>query len=495
MGLGKTVIGIAAAEELIESGKIRCCLIVCPASLKYQWAQRIAQFTNVPAFRMKVRGDYIIIPDADCEIIDGTVAKRRLQYEYIFQNNPAYVIMGYDNVINDAQFVSKIKPEMVIIDEATAIKTFKAKRTKQIKKMLKVPYRLALTGTPIENRPDELFSIMQWVDEKVLGRYDLFDKAYCKRNHYGWVTGYKNLPVLRKRISVAMSRKSRLDPDVRPYLPEVDYSEDWTTAISKPVKDLYKIIAQDILQEMKNIDPRSIDINAIYSGSDENTAQGKIMAMFMCLEMLLDHPDLIILSAQNDAKYANYLWQEGYLDSIMESQKLDLLKNKIEEILQYPENKIVIFSFYRGMLDIIQEELDAKTVQYHGEMSPAEKTAAINTFATDNDCRILLSSHAGAYGADLYMANYLINYDQPWSSGRADQINGRHVRVSSEFKNVFVRDILATDTIDEWKKRKVTRKRKIAGSVLDGQGHDETGSVEIDGDSLKDHLLWVVKSW
>jgi superfamily II DNA or RNA helicase len=835
MGLGKTVIGIAAAEELIESKKIRCCVIVCPASLKYQWAQRLSQFTDGWTKDVKIKKDTFIEIPLMCEVIDGTKYQRDEQYGKIAGQRPHYIIMGYDNVINDAKDVSQIKPDMVILDEATAIKTFKAKRTKQIKKMFKVPYRLALTGTPIENRPGELFcadeeteifskrgwlkyeqvsdndvvltlnhktgqsewnsvrsvnvfqvenqqmlhmkhrdhsslttlnhrwpveraayvngkpnfsnrarawatsesfqyydrfaiaaeradnpvnslhsddivelvawlyteghvrknrdgslstavyitqntgtegeqriaaaltevfgnqsskfprtgqkvdavprwrikydgdtsvfalntiagkcllqfapdkvpsidfltsltshqlelfistsmladnngkqwfsqknpdsaeafqyacllaghgiaiaqepkvsydrkgepyhmtrvtirsrkycypansrkeiikytgnvwcpvtengtwlarrrgsvyftgnSIMQWVDDKILGRYDLFDKAYCKRNHFGWVTGYKNLPVLRKRISPALSRKSRLDPDVRPYLPEVDYSEDWTVEISKPVKDIYKMIAQDILDEMKNIDPRSIDFNSIYSG-EENSAQGKIMAMIMCLEMLLDHPDLIIMSAQNGAKYANYLWQEGYLDSIMESQKLDLIKDKIAEILQYPENKLVIFSFYRGMLDILQEELDAKTVQYHGELSATQKSAVIAAFSGDNSIRVLLSSHAGSYGTDLYMVNYLINYDQPWSSGRADQINGRHVRVSSEFRQVFVRDILAEDTIDEWKKRKVIRKRMIAGSVLDGQGSED--DIEIDGDSLKDHLLWVIKNW
>jgi len=494
MGLGKTVIGIAAAEELLASGAISCCVIVCPASLKYQWAQRIAQFTDALIIPWKIKGEEILLPLNTC-IIDGGKAAREKLYKQVVPLS-RYIIMGYDNVINDTNFVRDIKPGMVILDEATAIKTFKAQRTKQIKKMLKAPYRMALTGTPIENRPDEVFSIMQWVDETVLGRYDLFDKAYCKRNTYGWVIAYKNLPVLRRRLATAMSRKSRLDPDVRPFLPEVDYSEDWMVEIPPAVRKVYKTIALDMIKELDNVEVfNGFDVHAYYSGHDESTPSGKLMAMYMCLEMLLDHPDLIIHSAQNGAGYANYLWQSGMLDDILESQKLNLVVDKVAEITQFPENKVIIFSFYREMINIIQEELDVQSVQFHGDLSPADKAAAISKFANDPECRVLLSSHAGAYGADLYMANYLVNYDQPWSAGKADQINGRHVRVSSEFSQVYIRDIMAIDSVNEWKKRKVIRKRRIAGAIMDGVGQDDTGSVELDGDTLRDHLAWVIKSW
>lgn len=483
MGLGKTVIGIAAAERLFEEDKIDLCVVVCPAAIKFQWEQRIGEFSG-----------------SKCVVIDGSASARRSQFTALVSDDVVhYIVLSHDCCVRDGNLLASLVSSrrcMAILDEATAIKTFKAKRTKAIKRLLRTRYRLALTGTPIENRPDELFSIMQWVDDKVLGRYDLFDKAYCSRNHFGWIIGYKNLPVLRKRIAPAMSRKSRLDPDVRPYLPEVDYTEDWISEISQPVKELYKLIAGDMLAEMSNLSPNErFDIHEFYSGGDESSAQGKLMAMYLCLEMLLDHPDLIIFSAKSGAKYANYLWQEGMLDDLVDSQKLDLLLEKMDDILSFKGNKVVIFSFYRHMLDIIQEELDVKSIQFHGELSNAERANAILRFSTDDECRVLLSSHAGAYGSDLYMANYLINYDQPWSSGKADQINGRHVRVSSEFDNVFVRDLVAKDTVNEWKKRKIDRKRRIAGAVLDGRGQDDAGSIDLAGDSLKDHLLWVTKNW
>jgi len=500
MGLGKTVIGIAAAEDLLERGDIKCCLIVCPASLKYQWAERIAQFTDLPTVEKRMKDEVIVIPEQGCYVVDGNIATRNALYGVVTPKGwrPHYIIMGYDNVINDANHVRLIKPDMVILDEATAIKTFKAKRTKQIKKMLKVPYRMALTGTPVENRPDELFSIMQWVDESVLGRYDLFDKAYIRRNNYGWVVGYKNLPVLRKRLSVALSRRSREDPEVKPYLPDVDTGEWYTDKLSPGVRKLYKKIAIDMLEEMDKLDPHSgFNVHEYYSGGkDESTPSGKLMAMYMCLEMLLDHPDLIIMSAQNGAKYANSLWQAGLLDEIWHSMKLNLLSEKVQEILEYPDSKILIFSFYKGMLDIMEDEFGEEIcTQFHGGMSQAAKSASVARFSTDSSCRIFLSSHAGAYGIDMSMADYLINYDLPWSSGKADQINGRHVRVSSEFAKVYVRNILVPETVEPRKLSKIDIKRRLASATLDGHGQDEYGRIELDSETLRDHLTTVVRTW
>jgi SNF2 family DNA or RNA helicase len=470
MGLGKTVIGIAAAERLMAEGKISCCVIVCPASIKFQWAERIEQFT-----------------DAGFCVIDGTVKQREILYQSILKKFPRYIIMGYDNVINDASFVRKIRPEMVILDEATAIKTFRAKRTKQIKKMLKPKYRLALTGTPVENKPDELFSIMQWVDEEVLGRYDLFDKAYISRSHFGWVVGYKNLPVLKKKLGPALSRKSRHDPEVSKYLPSVD-EDEWYADMSPEIKKVYKKISGDLLIELDSISPGAgFELHDYYSGADESTPSGKVMAIHTAMEMFLDHPDLVIMSAQNGALYANDLWQDGYLDNILTSPKLELLKEKVNEILEFPENKILIYTRYRGMLNILEDELNAESVKFHGGKNSADKQSAVAKFTNDPLCRVFLSSHAGAYGMDMSMANYLINYDLPWSAGKADQINGRHVRVSSEFGQVFVRNVVFRDSIEARKLRMLDRKRRIAGAILDGTGQDEFGRVETDKDTLTDH--------
>jgi SNF2 family DNA or RNA helicase len=511
MGTGKTAIAIACAEELFSCGDIDLCLIVCQASLKYQWAQQIAKFTDLPSIRHKVKDEHVIIPRAGhCTIIDGSPSLRKLQYDLIRKHHPSYVIMSYETVVNDAKDVRRLGAQLTVLDEASAIKTFRAKRTKKIKQMLRSPYRLALTGTPVENKPEELFSIMQWVDEAALGRYDLFEKAYIVRDSYGRVERYKNLPVLRERIALAMSRKSRSDPEVAAYLPEVD-SGEWYVQMTPALRDAYHTLARDLVIELRGAAGSSgWDMHAYYSGTlsaSENTAMGRIMAREQALEMLLDHPDLIIRSGMDyenslalqaqgivrkewpGSKFSYDKWQDGVVDQVYTSPKITLLREKIAEILAYPGNKILIFTTYREMLNVLEHEFAGwGCVQFHGGMSPQEKAAAVAKYTSDPSTRIFLSSDAGAYGNDMFMANYLINYDLPWSAGRFDQRNGRHVRASSQFSNVFIRNLITEGTVEERKYALLRLKRRVGSAILDGTGADSAGAIENDLGSLMKHL-------
>lgn len=514
MGLGKTPIAIACAEELLGCRDITTALVVCPASLKYQWGQKIAEFTDLPSVPYRVKDQSVIIPRPEsCTIIDGPPKMRQLQYRSLLSRRPEYVIMSYENVLNDGRFVRRISPGLVILDECTAIKSFAAKRTKRIKLMLNAEYRLGLTGTPVENRPEELFSIMQWVDESALGRYDLFDRAYIRRDRYGRVTSYRNLPVLRKRIAPAVSRKSRLDPEVAAYLPSVDAGE-WYVPVPPALLAVYRDIAVDLYMELKGLSASgSFDLASYYAGGQvfaDNTALGRVMARQMALEMALDHPDLLVKSAADyedsrarrdkgeiradwpGSKYAAQKVTDGL--PVYPTPKLDLLRDKVSGILGFDRrNKILVFSRFVGMLDIMRRAFpQVGSVTFHGGMSVKDKAAAIARFGSDPDCRLFLSSHAGAYGNDMFMANYLINYDLPWSAGRADQINGRHVRASSQFSSVFIRNIIMSGTVEERRLALLAFKRKIGGAILDGRGDDKDGAIENDLQSLLSHLTGVL---
>lgn len=515
MGTGKTAIAIACAEELFACGDIDTCLVICQASLKYQWAQQLAKFTDMPVTQQRVRNEFITIPRASCcLIIDGSPNIRKLQYELIAKHHPSYIIMSYETVINDAAHVRKLNAQLVILDEASAIKTFRAKRTKKIKQMLRSPYRLALTGTPVENKPEELFSIMQWVDESALGRYDLFEKAYIVRDSFGRVERYKNLPVLRERIAPAMARKSRSDPEVAAYLPEVD-SGEWYVHMTPALREAYNTLAKDLVIELRGAAGSSgWDMHAYYSGTlsvSESTAMGRIMAREQALEMLLDHPDLIIRSAMDyeqslslqsegvtrkdwpGSRYSYDKWQDGVVDGVFTSPKIVYLREKLPEILAYPSNKVLIFTTYREMLDILAHEFSSYgCVQFHGGMNAQEKAAAVAKYTSDASTRIFLSSDAGAYGNDMYMANYLINYDLPWSAGKFDQRNGRHVRASSQFRNVYVRNLITEGTVEERKYALLGLKRRVGSAILDGHGADSQGAIENDLGSLMRHLTATV---
>jgi len=506
MGLGKTIIALACSEELLGCGDITSTLVVVPASLKFHWAQQVAASTDLPGVPFRVKDRHIIVPRPEhCTVINGSPAARKLQYQRIAQHHPEYVILGYENVVNDSRYVRAINPGLVILDECTAIKTFRAKRTKQIKRLLYPPFRIGLTGTPVENKPEELFSIMEWVDPEARGRFDLFVRTFIKRDHFGRVEKYRNLPVLRKKIAPAIARKSRLDPDVAPHLPEVDHGT-WSVPMPPALREAYRRICADLHKELAAMPAlSSFDLAAYYAGrqgSEENSALGKVMARQTALEMLLAHPRLLIRSADSfraslgdkGSKYVSSLLADGFYPDVIPTPKTDYIAGIVPEILSFDQgNKILIFSRFLGMQDIFASFLaPGSFVKYHGQLSAAEKTAAIARFTDDKDCRVFLSSHAGAYGNDMHMANYLINYDLPWSAGRADQINGRHVRASSAFPSVAIRDLIAAGTIEERRQQLLALKRKVGSAILDGHGQDEQGAVVNDLQTLMSHLTEVL---
>lgn len=498
MGLGKTPIAIACAEELLGCGDISTCLLVVPAQLRHQWAQALAKFTDMTRTTLRVKNTTITVPSPEqCVIVPpGPAAKRK---EALKQGRGAeYVICSYETVLSDTRAIKKLKAGMVVLDEASAIKSFQSQRTQRIKRSLAPEYRLALTGTPVENRADEAYSIMEWVDPDVLGPYDLYEEAFIVRNGNGTIARIKNAKLLHRKLSGAMVRKSRKDPDVAPFLPEEDYDQ-WYVSLDETTAEMYQQIAEDLLDELyRQRGGGGFDLASYYKGEpNENTPPGRVMARHLAAEMYLDHPRLIELSAcrfmegTGGSKYAAEFYQEWKESPVrLPHPKLDFLMGRLEDILQFPENKVLVFSRHPAMLDLIQEMFaghDIGVVTYTGQMSAASKTQAIQTFKKDPRCRVFLSSHAGAYGTDLPEANYLINYDLPWSAGKADQINGRHQRASSEFDKVMVRDIICPGTVEERKFLMIEKKRELSAGLVDGKV-PRSGRLENDLISLTDWL-------
>jgi SNF2 family DNA or RNA helicase len=162
MGAGKTPTTLAAIEELSGEGEVDRCLVVVPASLKYQWKREIEKFT-----------------DSRVTVIDGSKAKRAQQWRLSI--NSLYVVVNTETLINDVKMIGVY--QAMVVDEATIIKTRNIKRSRLVKRIGKtIPYRFALTGQPIENRPEELFSIMEFVDKDVLGTFEIFDRTFIVRD-------------------------------------------------------------------------------------------------------------------------------------------------------------------------------------------------------------------------------------------------------------------------------------------------------------------------
>lgn len=500
MGTGKTPMAIAACEEWLATDEADCCLLVVPAALKWQWAQRLAQFTDMDSGKKKVGSAHITIPSPEqCMVIDGTPARKAEQYARVLEERPDYVLLSYDSVIADWKWVRKIQPDIAVLDECTAIKSFAAKRTKRIKR-IDAHFRLGLTGTVMDNgQPEEAFSIMQWVDEDVFGRWDYFDSAFIVRSKAGFPVAYKNLPLLHEKLADAMVRYTTDDPEVAAFMPEVHHREEWMNLDRRTLR-VYARIAEDLMTELRLIGGTSLDLTALYTGAaggNESTGQGRAMARAMALQMLINHPDLIRDSAANydgpgnsGSKYCSELVDSGALDNLNATPKLDALVRLVrKELMRDPEAKIIVFSFFKGLLPRIAEALSQyRSVFYHGDMTPLKKAEAKEVFSSDPEVRLFLASDAGGYGLDIPEARILVNVDQRDSAGAMDQRNTRHVRASSVFKEVEVVDLLAHGTIEERKIERLDRKRRTASAILDNHGADKGGRVSTKVESLTANL-------
>ena len=489
MGLGKTPMTIAAIETLRDKGLANNGIVVGIASVKYQWAKEIKKFS-----------------DASVLVVDGTPLQRKSQYAEAANYN--YVILNYEQVVNDWGYVSKLPRDFVVCDEVTAIKSFKAKRSRRVKR-LQTEYLFGLSGQPIENKPEEVYSIMQWIDTSVLGRFDLFDKTFIVRNGFGGVQYYKNLPTFHKALTEAMVRKTQKDPDVAPYMPKVSEQNRYVE-FDTAGKRLYKRIAKELLADLAAAQDKfgaNFDVMSHYTGQEDpaaNAMRGMIMSKLTCLRMLCDDGSMLRLSASRYEKvqaglagvsggsaYAHELEQAGVLAGITRSPKIDATIELIQEILDAsPDNKIVVFSFFTPTLNVLQERTQGFTgsVQFKGSMDAKQRDTAKEKFQEDKHCRLFLSSDAGGYGVDLPNANYLINIDLPWSSGRLVQRNSRIIRTSSEFKNVNLINMLMQGSIEERQYDMLVSKKAIASAILDGKGIDTEGKLTLNLKTLTTFL-------
>ncbi len=486
MGLGKTPITIASAEHLIDTGQAGGGLIIAPASLKRQWARQIDTFTD---------------HQANVRVVSGDSKQRVRSYLDIKAGKVEYAILNYEQVVNDWDLVKHLPRDFIVIDEATAIKNPGAKRARLVKH-LPANWRWALTGQPVENRAEEVFSIMEWVDPDILGPSLVFDRTFIVRDGWGRPKRYRNLPLLHRTLSRAMVRKTWADPDVADQMPDITEESviiDFDPAGAK----LYRwLVAQLLLALEDSVSVGEWNLDAHYDGDHTHgEAMGAVMSRLLAIRMLCDHPDLLRRSA---AAYAGEITSSSQIGSLFawemreanmithhSSPKLDATIELIEEILSAnPRNKIVVFSFFKDILAILQAATAkfSDSALFTGDLNERQRDLEKQRFQTDPACRLFLSSDAGGYGVDLPQANYLISYDLPWSAGAWKQRNARIIRLSSEFDKVTLISMLMAGSIEERQYDNLTAKQTAASAILDGRGQDAKGALQLDRETLTEFL-------
>lgn len=522
---------IAACEELRdEFGESFCGVVVCGGGLKQQWHDQIAMFTGGVE---DDAGNWT--GGSSCIVIDGTPDKRMKLYERALHEQPQYVILGYDQVVDDNNMVSKLTQMFVVADEVTTIKNPTALITEAFRETFgSAPFRYGLTGTPMENgKPEEMFQLMIWIDDTVLGRPDLFDKTFIKRNRYGTVKEYVNLPLFYEMMRDCSVSIDADDEDVRDFMPKMRPPKRVLVQFDVETARVYQRMSDDLAVELAEAAKQhqgSFDLFAHYSGdSSAGETQGKIMSKISCMRMLCAHPDVLINSAEDylegqlvkerdptswpmvtktrngkkvkvpkpipGSAYAAQLLESGELDALEETPKADEVCHDIIETLAgqcwccrdvegHEVNKIVVFSYHKMVLRILQKKFPELSVRYDGDMSLKNRDIAKKQFQRDPDTRLFLTSDAGGYGVDLPQANHLFNLDKPFTAGRVTQRNARVRRANLDYHDrVHVRDYLIENSIEVYYADVTATKQLVVDAVRTGVG-GVAGAIKVNAATL-----------
>lgn len=422
MGLGKTIQAIGAAELLRREYGIRKAIVVCPTSLKYQWKNEIEKFT-----------------DASVHVVEGLQTKRRKQYE---TNEAFFHIISYNTVANDAEYINDMDADLLIIDEAQRIKNFRTKVSMQLKKV-RTPLCFVLTGTPLENKLEELYGIVQFVDQHRLPPlYRFLDRHQIKGDN-GQIMGYRNLKEIGETLEGCLLRRTKKE------------------VLTQMPKRMDKVLFVPMTPEQSSQHRELADHVA------------RLVAKWRKFHFLneKDRRVLILCLAQMrmvcDSTFI--LDQKTRFDT-----KIDELLCIFEEALADPDQKIVIFSQWERMTRLVAIELEARDIKFsylHGGVPSTDRQALIDNFTTDPECKIFLSTDAGGVGLNLQVASMLINLDLPWNPAILEQRVGRIYRMGQE-KNIRVINMVSVDTIEHRMLGVLDFKASMAQGVLDPDGDD-----------------------
>jgi SNF2 family DNA or RNA helicase len=489
MGAGKTATSIAAVRQLRRLRRCDHVTVFALKSTKGQWVREIAKWD----------------PRASVQVIDGD--KRQRVAGIRRARNFTYTVMHYQCLVNDWEEIKRWLPtEAIVADEVTALKSFSSKTSRRAKVLGKqTAIRIGLSGQPVENRPEELFSIMEFLNPEVLGPFPKFDRTFIERDHWGKPKKYKNLKLISDRLGPAMYRKSR--DDISEWLPEL-LELDVPVPLDQSAWDLHERIRKDLSLAIDAAIAAGVgsgfNLAAHYGRTqqmDSKGLMGQVMTRMLAMRMVSSHPSLLLLSAEHfdspiskeGSQYASELKAAGLLDHLpKENAKFDALIEHVEEILaEDPRNKVVVFSTFKPTVALFGAALAARGIHWvkiTGDVTTAKRDAAIVRFNTDPALRVFLSSDAGAYGVDLNQGSHVINFDLPWSAGALAQRVARIDRTNSAFDQITVEYMFGEDTIEDRMLRMLRQKQAVSRAFVDGDFDAQSDSLRLDLESLREFV-------
>ena len=423
MGLGKTVQAIAACELLRRLRGIKRVLVISPASLKAEWEEQIAKFTQL-----------------DSLIIQGSRAARLNHY----RQTAFFYLCNYEQILSDADDIqSLLAPDVIILDEAQRIKNWQTKTAASVKR-LNSRYAFVLTGTPLENRIDEVYSIVQFLDPHLFGPLFRFNRDFYELDEKGQPCGYKNIDELHRRLRPVMLRRRK--EEVEGELPGRTVNNYFVTMTDEQ-STRYEEYNGHVARLMAQAQRRPL----------RKEEWERLQKFLACMRMLCDTPYI--------------------LDSeCRDSPKLEELEKILIELSEENDYKIIIFSEWTRMLDLVRELADKLNLGYAlhtGTVPQNKRRIEIRRFKEEPTCRLFLSSDAGATGLNLQNANVVINLDLPWNPAKLEQRIARAWRKHQK-RSVQVINLVCEHSIEHRMLHLLDQKQKLAQGVLDGDSDLKT---------------------
>ncbi|MBI5417437.1 DEAD/DEAH box helicase [Candidatus Poribacteria bacterium] len=421
MGLGKTIQALAACELMAKLYNVKKVLIVSPTSLKYQWQTEIEKFTSRTSI-----------------VLEGMNLKR----SELYKNDSFYKITNYELVYRDIDRIREWAPDLIILDEAQRIKNWKTRTAKYVKQ-LNSTFAIVLTGTPIENRIEELHSIMQFIDPRSLGPLYKFIHEHRIVDEGGKVIGYQNLQSVRETLKNFMIRRKK--NEVLRELPE----------------RIDKYFFVPMTKEQMEIHDENYDIVV------------KIVAKWRRFKFLseADHRRLqIALNFMRMAADNTYLVDK----KTIHGPKIEELEIILKEIIIEGGEKVVIFSQWLRMTELVEHILNRNKIGYvhlNGSVPGKERKGLMSKFKEDPACKVFLSTDAGGVGLNLQSGSVVINMDIPWNPAILEQRIGRVHRLGQQ-KTVRVINFVSSCSIESRILELLKFKKSLFSGALDSDGED-----------------------
>jgi len=364
-----------------------------------------------------------------------------------YRHQVDFFILNYELILRDLTVINEtLRPDLIIMDEAQRIKNWRTKIATAVK-LIPSRYAFVLTGTPLENRLEDLYSLMQVVDPQILGPLWRYMVDFHVTDERGKVLGYRNLSTLRQRLTPVMLRRDR--SLVNDQLPE-RINQQVDVAMSAKQIELHDDAMRAAGQLATIAKRRPLT----------PTEQNRLMAALQQARMACDAAGLVDKETEG-------------------SPKIDELANLLDEICLQGGRKVVVFSQWAIMTEMVARRLAKMGLGYvrlHGGVPTAKRGDLMDSFQNDDSVQVFLSTDAGGVGLNLQSGSALINLDVPWNPAVLEQRNARIHRLGQKRK-VQIITMVAADSYEEHVLGLVANKQHLFDNIIKEDGTEDVVGV------------------